>query len=369
MKDPDELFYFIALTQVPQIGSVHSKILLETFGTAGEVFRAKRSLLEKIDGIGSIRARNISNFKDLQKAEKELAFIEKYRIKPLMFHQDEYPKRLKQCADPPVVLYYKGNADLNAKKIISIVGTRKQTDYGRFLVEHYLEAWKEQDILIISGLAYGIDQIAHRNSLRFGLSTVGVLANGLDTIYPSTHTSLAREMILNGGLITEFLSGTKPDKQNFPRRNRIVAGMCDAVLVVETDIKGGSMITAEIAGGYNREIFAIPGRVHDRKSTGCNCLIRDNKARLSTSPEDLIEFMNWDVEPRMAQQFIFPELNVDAAALLKVLQEEGTMHVDKLYAISGLKRSNFHTALLNLELEGIAEQVAGGRWQIVGSRK
>ncbi|HEX5667961.1 MAG TPA: DNA-processing protein DprA, partial [Chitinophagaceae bacterium] len=273
MKDPGELLYFIALTQVPQIGSVHSKILLEKFGTAGEVFRAKRSLLEKIDGIGAIRAKNISNFKDLRKAEKELAFIEKYRINPLMFHQDEYPKRLKQCADPPVILFYKGNADLNAEKIISIVGTRKQTDYGRFLVEHYLEAWKDQEILIISGLAYGIDQIAHRNSLRFGLSTVGVLANGLDTIYPSSHTSLARDMILNGGLITEFLSGTKPDKQNFPRRNRIVAGMSDAVLVVETDIKGGSMITAEIAGGYNREIFAIPGRVHDRKSAGCNCLI------------------------------------------------------------------------------------------------
>jgi DNA processing protein len=368
MIDPGELLYFIALTQVPQIGSVHSKILLEKFGTAGEVFRAKRSLLEKIDGIGAIRAKNISHFRDLRKAEKELAFIDKYRIKPLMFHQDEYPKRLKQCADPPVLLFYKGNADLNAEKIISIVGTRKQTDYGRFLVEHYLEAWKDQEILIISGLAYGIDQIAHRNSLRFGLSTVGVLANGLDTIYPSSHTSLARDMILNGGLITEFLSGTKPDKQNFPRRNRIVAGMCDAVLVVETDIKGGSMITAEIAGGYNREIFAIPGRVHDRKSAGCNCLIRDNKARLSTSPDDVIEFMNWDLKPRMAQQFIFPAMDGDAAGLLKILQEEGTIHVDRLYAVSGLKRSNFHSALLNLELEGIVEQVAGGRLQVAGGR-
>lgn len=359
MKDPDELLYFIALTQVPQIGSVHARILLENFGTAGEVFRAKRSLLEKIEGIGSIRAKNISNFKDLRKAEKELVFIEKYRISPLMFHQDEYPKRLKQCADPPVILFYRGNADLNAEKIISIVGTRKQTEYGSHLVEHYLEALKNQGILIISGLAYGIDQIAHRNSLRFGLPTVGVLANGLDIIYPSSHTSLAREMILNGGLITEFLSGTKPDKQNFPRRNRIVAGMCDALLVVETDIKGGSMITAEIAGGYNREIFAIPGRVHDRKSAGCNCLIRDNKARLSTGPEDLIEFMNWDIEPRMAQQFIFPELGEDASVLLRLLQEQGAVHVDRLHAISGLMRSSFHSALLNLELEGIVEQLPG----------
>lgn len=359
MKDPDELLYFIALTQVPQIGSVHARILLENFGTAGEIFRAKRSLLEKIEGIGSIRAKNISNFKDLRKAEKELVFIEKYRISPLMFHQDEYPKRLKQCADPPVILFYRGNADLNAEKIISIVGTRKQTEYGRYLVEQYLEAWKNQGILIISGLAYGIDQIAHKNSLRFGLPTVGVLANGLDTIYPSSNTLLAREMISNGGLITEFLSGTKPDKQNFPRRNRIVAGMCDALLVVETDIKGGSMITAEIAGGYNREIFAIPGRVHDRKSAGCNSLIRDNKARLSASPEDLIEFMNWDIAPRMAQQYIFPELGKDASVLLRLLQEQGAVHVDRLHSISGLMRSSFHSALLNLELEGIIEQIPG----------
>jgi DNA processing protein len=360
MKDPDELLHLIALTLVPQIGSVHSRILLETIGSACEIFKSKRSLLEKIPGIGSIRAKNISGFKDLRRAEKELSFIERYKIKPLLFNQPEFPQRLKQCEDPPVILFYKGNADLNIKKVVSIVGTRKQTDYGRFQVEHYLEAWKGIDMLIVSGLAYGIDQIAHRNSLRLGLATVGVLANGLDTIYPSSHTSLAKEMILNGGLITEFLSGTKPDKQNFPRRNRIVAGMCDALLVVETDIKGGSMITAEMAGGYNREIFALPGRLTDRKSAGCNRLIRDNKARLSSCPDDVIEFMNWDLEPRMKQQFIFPELNDDASLLWRHLKEHGAIHVDRLYTMSGLKRSSFHPALLNLELEGMVEQAPGG---------
>jgi DNA processing protein len=364
MRDPEELLYFIALTLVPQIGSVHSRILLEHYGTASGIFRSKTSLLEKIPGIGSVRARNICRFKDLKRAEKEIGFIEKYRIQPLLFFEDEYPQRLKQCADPPIILFHKGNADLNAKKIVSIVGTRKQTEYGKFLVEHYLEAWKKLDLLIVSGLAYGIDQIAHRNALRHGLSTVGVLANGLDIIYPSSHSSLAREMILHGGLITEFLSGTQPDKQNFPRRNRIVAGMCDAVLVVETDTKGGSMITADMAAGYNREIFAIPGRVNDRKSAGCNSLIRDSKARLSIDPQDIIEFMNWDLEKKARQQYILPELNEDASALYRLLQTHGAIHIDQFYSKSGLKRSSFHTALLDLELEGIVEQLPGSHYTL-----
>ncbi len=364
MKDPDELLYFIALTLVPQIGSVHSRILLEHYGTASGIFRSKSSMLEKIPGIGSVRAKNICRFKDLKRAEKEISFIEKYRIQPLLFLQDEYPQRLKQCADPPIILFHKGNADLNAKKILSIVGTRKPTEYGKFLVEHYLDAWKNLDILIVSGLAYGIDQIAHRNALKHRLSTVGVLANGLDTIYPSSHTSLAREMILNGGLITEFLSDTQPDKQNFPRRNRIVAGISDAVLVIETDTKGGSMITADMAAGYNREIFSIPGRVHDKKSAGCNSLIRDNKARLSADPQDIIEFMNWDVETRVKQQYILPELNEDASVLFRLLQSHGAIHIDQFHSKSGLKRSSFHAALLNLELEGIVVQLPGNFYML-----
>ncbi|HSF44609.1 MAG TPA: DNA-processing protein DprA [Chitinophagaceae bacterium] len=356
----DELLFFIALTQIPQIGSIQSRILLEHLGTAAEVFRAKKSLLEKIPGIGTIRADNICQFKDFRSAEKEIQFIEKYRIRPLLYDQDEFPKRLTQCADPPVILYYKGNTDLNVSRVISVVGTRKQTEYGRSLVEQYIEAWRDLGILIVSGLAYGIDQLAHRHSLRVGIPTVGVLASGLDIIYPSSHTSMAREMVLNGGLLTEFTSGTQPDKQNFPRRNRIVAGMCDAVLVVETDVKGGSMITAEIAAGYDREVFAIPGKINDKKSAGCNSLIRDNKARLTLDPADLIEFMNWDLEKKPPrQQVILPELDENATTLLKVLQHEGALHIDRLYALSGLKRSIFHSAVLGLELSGLVTQIPG----------
>ena len=360
MKNDDELLCFIALTQVPQIGSIQSRILLEHLGTASEIFRAKKSILEKIPGIGSIRAGNISHFKDFRRAEKEILFIEKFRIRPLLFYDDDFPKRLKQCADPPVMLYYKGSADLNMSRVISIVGTRKQTEYGRSLVEHYVEAWRDLGVLIVSGLAYGIDQLAHRHSLSAGIPTVGVLASGLDIIYPSSHTSMAREMVLHGGLITEFISGTQPDKQNFPRRNRIVAGMCDAVLVIETDIKGGSMITAEIAAGYDREVFAIPGKITDKKSAGCNTLIRDNKARLTLDPADVIEFMNWDIKKDPArQQVILPELDDDATVLLNLLQTEGAIHVDRLFSLSGIRRSSFHNALLNLELVGIAKQLPG----------
>ena len=359
MKNDDELLCFIALTQIPQIGAIQSRILLEHFGTASEIFRARKSLLEKIPGIGTIRTDNIFHFKDFRRAEQEIRFIEKYRIRPLLYYEDDYPKRLTQCADPPVLLYYKGNMDLNTSRVISIVGTRKQTEYGRCLVEHYVEAWRNLGVLVISGLAYGIDQLAHRHSLRMGIPTIGVLASGLDIIYPSSHISLARDMVLHGGLLTEFISGTQPDKQNFPRRNRIVAGMCDALLVVETDIKGGSMITAEIAAGYDREVFAIPGKITDKKSAGCNSLIRDNKARLTLSPDDLVEFMNWTMEKKPRQQTILPELDDDATVLLKLLQTEGAIHVDRLYALSGIKRSNFHNALLNLELVGIAEQLPG----------
>lgn len=363
MNDPDEVFYSIALTQVAQIGSVHSRTLVDHFGSAKAIFHAKTSTLERIPGIGTIRAKNILHYRDFKRAEKEIGFIEKFRILPLLIHQELYPQRLKHCEDPPLILFFKGDADLNARKILSLVGTRKQTEYGRSVVEEYLEALSQQDVLIVSGLAYGIDQIAHKAALKNGLKTVGVLASGLDIIYPSSHTALARDMIRQGGLCTEFLSGTKPDKQNFPRRNRIVAGLCDALLVAETDIKGGSMITADIASGYNREIFAVPGRITDRKSAGCNHLIRDNKARLTMHPADLVEFMNWEpVNIKVKQQKIFAELGEDESRIMNIVQEAGTIQLDQLIQLSGMKRSNMHTALLNLELAGVLIPQPGGRW-------
>lgn len=363
MIDPEEVFYAISLTQVPQIGSFHTKLLIDHFGSAKAVFNAGPECLEMVPGIGSVRAKNIRGFRNFKKAEKEMDFIDRFHISPLLLQDDHYPKRLKHCEDPPLVLFFKGNADLNAGKTLSVVGTRKQTEYGCANVEAYVEGLAQPDLLVISGLAYGIDQIAHRAALQHGLPTVGVLASGMNIIYPAAHTALAREMTTHGGLLTEFLSGTKPEKQNFPRRNRIVAGMCDALLVAETDIKGGSMITADIAAGYHREIFAIPGRLHDRKSAGCNSLIRDNKARLTLHPSDLLEQMNWaSTKPKAKQADLFGELGVTEARIVQILSGTEPMHIDWLMAAAGLTRGTLYGTLLHLEMAGLIIQLPGGRW-------
>ena len=368
MNSPsEELLYSILLTMVPQVGSIQSRILLEQLGSAKKIFHTARSRLEKIPGIGPVRATAIASFRDHKKAEKEIRFIEHNGIRPLTFYSKDYPSRLRNCPDPPPLLYYKGTADLNSKKILSIVGTRKETDLGRELINAYLEAWRDDDLLIISGLAYGIDQLAHRASLRNGLSTVGVLAHGLDKIYPQSHISLAREMKEKGGLLTEFLSNTQPDKQNFPRRNRIVAGISDALLVIETDIKGGSMITAELASGYSREVFAIPGRIQDEKSQGCNYLIRENKARLTMHPMDIPEFMNWTIRTPATPSHVEPlfnELDPDQLLIAGLLKDHGIMHIDQIQSLSGLQHSRFSSTLLSMEMDRIILQVPGKLYKL-----
>lgn len=367
MKDPEEVLYALALCLVPQVGAVHGRILLETLGSALSVFRTPVSHLEKIPGIGRVRAANIRGFSDYKRAEAELKFMEKFQIRPLLLHRPGYPRRLLHCEDPPFILYYKGSASLDEERVIGIVGTRKETDYGRSMVHKYLEGWKYGNFLIVSGLAYGIDQHAHRAALDNGLQTVGVLANGLDRIYPSVHTGLAREMLHRGGLLTEFMSGTRPDKQNFPRRNRIVAGLCDALWVVETDVKGGSMITADMAAGYNREVFATPGRVPDRKSAGSNWLIRENKARLTMEPSDIPEFMNWD-SPRAIdmQASLFAHLGEAERRIAGILRDRGSLHTDMLYRVAAMPRSEYHSALLNLELEGLLARLPGNHLELRG---
>ena len=290
-----ELLYQLALTEVPNIGCVHAKILAQQFGTAEKIFKAKQQLLERIEGIGEIRARSIKAFNNFTGAEDEIKFIEKYKIKPLFITHKDYPKRLLNCYDSPTLLYYKGEAGLNSEKIIAVIGTRSHTDYGKQITEKLIEDLAEQNVVVISGLAHGIDAIAHKAALKNNLLTVGVLAHGLDQVYPAQHTRLAKDMLKSGGgLLTEFRSKSKPDKHNFPTRNRIVAGMSDATIVVETGIKGGSMITAELANNYNKDVFAFPGKVTDTKSAGCNYLIKNNKAVLLTDAQELIELMSWE---------------------------------------------------------------------------
>lgn len=365
MTDDEEIIHALALSRIPQIGPVQARMLAEHIGSYARVFRTPPKLLEEIPGIGRVRALNIRNFTDFKSCEETVSETRKAGIQILPFTSENFPGKLKNCDDPPLLLFAKGRMNLNPDRVLAVVGTRKPTEQGRQLVDMYLKEIQNAQPLILSGLAYGIDYQAHRTALNLGLPTVAVLANGLHTIYPGLHAGLAREMMENGGVLTEFPWGTKPDKQNFPRRNRIVAGMCDALLVVETDVKGGSMITAEIALSYNRDIFAIPGRLNDSQSRGCNVLIRDNKARLTLSPDDLMEYMNWKDIPVKKPPFapsLFEKQSDDERIILKQLKEHGTMQIDRLMVLSGLPPHRFHTAILQLELQNLCKRLSGNQF-------
>ncbi len=358
-----DLLYQLALTQVPHIGCVHAKILAEQFGSAEQIFKAKKSLLEKIEGIGEVRANSLKHFNSFKEQEEEISFIEKYKIKPLFISDEDYPKRLLHCYDPPTLLFYRGNTNLNASKIISIIGTRSNTDYGKMMTEKILDELTVHQPLVVSGLAYGIDAIAHKYSIKQNLSTVAVLAHGLDKIYPSQHTTLAKEMIAaNGGLLTEFRKETKPDKHNFPTRNRIVAGMCDATIVIETGVKGGSMITANLANNYNRDVFAVPGKTNDTKSEGCNYLIQSNKAVLIRNGDDIIEQMGWQPKEKITktkQKQLFIQLNDEEKIIVELLQQKECIHIDELNLNCKLNSSIIASVLLTLELQNVVKSLPG----------
>lgn len=364
-----ELLYQLALTEVPNIGCVHAKILAQEFGSAEKIFKAKQQQLEKIEGIGEVRAKAIKSFSDFSKAEEEIKFIEKYNIRPLFLSDKNYPQRLLNCYDSPTLLYYKGEADLNASKIVAIIGTRSHTEYGKQQTEKLVKELSSQNVLVVSGMAFGIDAIAHKASVKNNLSTIGVLAHGLDQMYPPEHSNLAKEMIKHGGgLLTEFRSKTKPDKHNFPTRNRIVAGMSDVVIVIESGEKGGSIITAELANGYNKDVFALPGKVTDHKSAGCNFLIRNNKAMLLTDAEELIEVMGWEEKVRKSgvrsQKELFIELSKDEKIIVDILKEKETVQIDELNLKSGLSSSSVAAAILNLELQGVVATLPGKLYRL-----
>ncbi|HWI92156.1 MAG TPA: DNA-processing protein DprA [Flavisolibacter sp.] len=363
-----ELLNQLALTLVPNIGDVQAKILVNHFGDASSIFNAKKTLLEKIEGIGEVRARSIKDFDDFHLAEHELKFIEKYNIKTLFLTDADYPKRLLNCYDSPTLLFYKGNADLNASKVLAIVGTRSNTDYGKLFTEKLVKDLSEQNILIISGLAHGIDAIAHKSALKNNLPTVGVVGHGLDKVYPSENTNLAKDMVKDGGgLLTEFFSGTKPDKHNFPLRNRVVAGLSDATVVVETNIKGGSMITAKLADAYNRDVFAVPGRTTDKASSGCNHLIKYNKAILLTDAEELLDVLGWKEKKKekKQQKELFIELSAEEKQIIQLLQEKETVHIDEINLRSGLSSSTAAAAILNLELQNVIASLPGKMYKLL----
>ncbi|HZW66527.1 MAG TPA: DNA-processing protein DprA [Hanamia sp.] len=358
----NELLYQIALTLVPNIGDVRAKALINHFGEASSIFQASKKAFESIEGFSPKAVNSILQFKDFSRAQEEIEFIKKYKITPLFLTDKNYPQRLLNSYDSPALLYYKGNADLNCSKIVAIVGTRNHNDYGKIITEKLVGGLTNEDVLIVSGLAFGIDSIAHKSALKNNIKTVGVLAHGLDRVYPPQNTALAKEMILSGGLLTEFKNNTNPDKQNFPGRNRIVAGISDAIVVIESGIKGGSLITAELANGYNKDVFAFPGRAGDTKSEGCNYLIRNNKAALITSAEELIESMGWKKlqKPTLKKQReLFIELSPDEKIVVDILQAQEQVHIDEVYFKSKLSSSAVAQALLMLEMQGVVFSLPG----------
>ncbi|WP_259067421.1 DNA-processing protein DprA [Mucilaginibacter sp. X4EP1] len=363
------LHHQVALTFLKNIGPSLSKVLVSYFGDAESVFKASNAKLLKVPGIGTKTIAQLNFSEALALAEKELKFIEKNEIKALFFTDSLYPKRLKNCNDSPVLLYTKGNANLNSQHIINIVGTRNATEYGKQLCRQLVEELQQYKVLIVSGLALGIDVAAHKESLRLNVPTLGVLAHGLDRIYPSQNRAIAEKMLENGGLLTEYPSGTVPDRENFPQRNRIVAGIADATIVVEASVKGGALITAEIANSYNRDVFAFPGRVGDDFSEGCNFLIRNNKASLLTCAADLAYSMGWektDSAKPVIEQFMLPiDLSADERLIFDILQQHKTpIAIDDLTIKTNLPTSLLAMSLLNMEMQGYIKSLPGKTYSI-----
>ena len=364
----DKQIYQIGLTMINGVGDILARHLLQSLGDAEAIFKEKQVLLEKIPGIGSKLAAEIKHPDVLKRAEKEINFIEKNHLSFFFLTDTNYPTRLKECPDAPILFYFKGNANLNAQRIISVVGTRTPTEYGKELTQTLLKDLSTYipDLLVISGLAYGIDICAHQQALKNQLPTVAVLAHGLDRIYPSNHRNTAIQMLEHGGLLTDFPSGTDPDRPNFLCRNRIIAGLSDCTIVIESAEKGGSLVTADIAFSYGREVYCFPGRVNDHRSKGCNNLIRENKAGLITSAEDLLTALCWDISPLPVQtQFSFTEQEEsnEQNPILLLLQKKESMHINQIALHLKVSIQQLSTLLFELEMDGKIKSMPGNMYK------
>ena len=371
---PTDTQHQIALTLVPGVGSILIRQLISYCGSATDVFRSPMAKLLKIPGIGEVTARAILRPTALLEAEQVIKRLEKLNATAHFYTDKTYPTRLKTLYDAPALLYFQGTGDLNCPRTLGLVGTRQATEYGRRVTNEIIEAVSPYDVSIISGLAYGIDIAAHRASLTNGLQTVGVMASGLDIIYPNVHQKTAQEMIASGGLLTENRPGTKPDAHLFPARNRIIAGLSDVVVVVEAAAKGGALITAEYANNYHREVFAVPGQLMHAFSAGCNKLIRENKAQIYTKPQDIIEALNWDQSPKSVSQSgvqpaAVPLLPVDMteeeSQIMALLRQVESLHIDELSWKSQIPMGRLASLLLNLEFRGFVRSLLGKKYAVV----
>jgi DNA processing protein len=362
---PSELLHTLALLQVEGVGDILAKKLIHHCGNAENVFATKKAQLQKIEGIGATIIKNIHNKAGFAKAEAELQFLEQEQINSLYFQDENYPFRLKHCYDSPILLFQSGTVAQQNRKIISIVGTRQMTTYGAEVTKKLIEELAPLQPIIVSGFAYGVDIYAHQAAMDCGLQTIGVLAHGLNQIYPKTHKKYIAKMEQNGGFLTEFWSSSQPDKENFIKRNRIVAGISEATIVIESAEKGGSLVTANLANDYNRDVFAVPGRTTDKYSQGCNQLIKTQRANLITSAADLVYLLNWKLpttlkkEQKAIQKQLFVSLTAEEQSIYEYLQKTGKEAIDIIAVNCNIPIYRLSSLLLNMELKGVIRPLPG----------
>jgi DNA processing protein len=368
MLSEQELLYTLALQRAPNLGDTSAKKLLRAVGSAKAIFEERKSALLKIDGIGALRLKELNEAELLPLAEAELQFVQKQGIECLYFKDTAYPEKLKHCIDGPILLFQRGSIDLKNKKLISIVGTRKATIYGTSFCEQLIEELAPLQPVIISGFAYGIDITAHKAAMQHNLQTIGCLAHGLNQIYPKVHKKYVADLHSHGGFITEFWSDDPFDRTNFLKRNRVIAGMAEATIVIESAAKGGSLVTADIANSYNREVFALPGRSTDIQSQGCNNLIKTQQAHMITSAADLLYILGWEPEeksPSPRQTQLFVTLDGEEKTIFDYLTKKEAEQLDVISLECNMPTFKVATILLNLELKGMVRPLPGKRFQAV----
>jgi DNA processing protein len=362
-----ELFSLLALQKVELVGDVVAKKLLNHFESASDIFQAKANKLTSIDGIGSVLIKNLKDKSVFNKAEAELKFIQENEIDVHYFKEKSYPEKLKHCFDAPILMFSVGKINVQQSRIISIVGTRQVTSHGAEFCRNLIAEIAPLNPIIVSGFAYGVDIVAHQSAMEHNLQTIGVLAHGLNQIYPASHRKYCKKMEANGGFMTEFWSSSNPEKENFVKRNRIVAGMSEATIVIESAERGGSLITAMLANDYNRDVFAVPGRITDKFSLGCNNLIKTQKANLLTSAADLIYVLNWDIKEstKGVQKQLFVDLLADEQIVYDYLLQKGKELMDTIALDCGFPIYILSGMLLNMELKGVIRPLPGKLFEAI----
>lgn len=368
MMTDQDLLYTLALQHVPNIGDITAKRLINHCGSAQAVLKEKKQNLLRIDGIGSVILGDLQNTEYLKQAEKELEFINSNHFIVSYFKENDYPDKLKHCIDGPILLFQTGNIKLKQQHIISIVGARKITTSGIAFCEDLVARLVPYNPIIVSGFAYGTDITAHKAAIKHNLQTIGCLAHGLNTIYPKVHKRYMADMEKNGGFFTDFWSSDKFDKRNFLKRNRIIAGLSEATIVIESAEKGGSLVTADIANSYNRDVFAVPGRTTDSQSIGCNNLIKHQKAHMLTTPIDIPYILNWNLEDDkkpVIQKQLFVELEATEKIIYNYLKQNEKQQLDVIAINCVLPIFKVASILLTMELKGVIRPLPGKLFEVV----